>query len=89
MKGDLVYRRATSCTHIYIHIFVISIHIYIYIYYRRATSYIEGLSDAGGLRFESQPGRVTGKTTPRLWRDERPAIKGLWLPGRHAIIIFS
>ena len=71
MKGDLVYRMATS----YI--------LYIYIY-RRATSYIEGLSDAGGLRFESQPGWVTGKTTPRLWRDERPAIKGLRLPGRHA-----
>ena len=52
--------------------------------YRRATSYIEGLSDAGCLKFESQLGRVTGKTFPRLWGDECPAIKGLRLPERHA-----
>ena len=38
------------------------------------------LSDAGGLRFESQAGRVTGKSTPSLWRDEHPAIKGLRPP---------
>ena len=28
------------------------------------------LSDAGGLGFESQTGRVTGKSTPSLWRDK-------------------
>ena len=37
-------------------------------------------SDAGGLRFESQAGRVTGKSTQSLWRDMRPAIKSLQPP---------
>ena len=34
-------------------------------------------SDAGGLGFESHAGRVTGESTPSLWMDKRPAIKGL------------
>ena len=34
------------------------------------------LSDEGGLRFESQAGRVKGKSIPSLWRDEHPAMKG-------------
>ena len=38
------------------------------------------LSDAGGPRFESQTGRVTGKSIPSLWRDRHPAIKGLRPP---------
>ena len=42
------------------------------------------LSDAGGLRFESQAGRGTGKSTPSLWRDRHPAIKGLRPPEHHA-----
>ena len=42
------------------------------------------LSDAGGPGFESQTGRVTGKSIPRLWRDKRPAIKGLRPPEHHA-----
>ena len=42
------------------------------------------LSDAGGPRFESQTGRVTDKSTPSLWRDEHPAIKGLQPPEHHA-----
>ena len=42
------------------------------------------LSDAGGLRFESQAGRVTGKSIPSLWRDKHPAIKGLRPPEHHA-----
>ena len=37
---------------------------------------------AGGLG--SQTGRVTGKSVPSLWRDERPAIKGLRPPEHHA-----
>ena len=37
------------------------------------------LSDAGGLRLESQAGRVTGKSTPSAWRDQDPSIKGLQL----------
>ena len=36
-------------------------------------------SDAGGLGFESQTGRVRGKSTPSLWRNKHPAIKGLRL----------
>ena len=43
------------------------------------------LSDVGGLEFESQTGRVTGKSPPSLWRDgQHPAIKGPWPPERHA-----
>ena len=42
------------------------------------------LSDAGGLRFESQAGQLTGKSTPSLWRDKHPAIKGLRPPEHHA-----
>ena len=38
------------------------------------------LPDAGGLRFESQAGRVTGEPTPSLQRDTHPAIKGLRPP---------
>ena len=41
------------------------------------------LSDAGGLRFESQAGRVTGTSIPSLWRDKHPAIKGLRPPEHH------
>ena len=41
-------------------------------------------SDAGGPGFESQAGRVTGKSTPSLWRDKHPAIKGLRPPEHHA-----
>ena len=41
-------------------------------------------SDAGGPRFESRAGRVTGKPTPSLWRDKHPAIKGLRPPEHHA-----
>ena len=41
-------------------------------------------SDAGGLRFESQTGRVRGKATPSLWRDSHLAIKGLQPPEHHA-----
>ena len=40
--------------------------------------------DAGGPRFESHAGRVTGKPTPSLWRDKHPAIKGLRPPEHHA-----
>ena len=42
------------------------------------------LSDAGGLRFESQAGRVTGKSIPSLWRDRHSAIKGLRPPEHYA-----
>ena len=42
------------------------------------------LSDAGGPRFESQAGWVTGKSIPILWRDKRPAVKGLWPSEHHA-----
>ena len=42
------------------------------------------LSDAEGLGFESQNGRVTGKSTPSLWRNEHPAVKGLRPPEHHA-----
>ena len=42
------------------------------------------LSDAGGLKFESQAGRVTGQSIPSLWRDKHPAIKGLRPPEHHA-----
>ena len=42
------------------------------------------LSDAGGPRFESQAGWVTGKSTPSPWRDKHPAIKGLRPPEQHA-----
>ena len=41
------------------------------------------LLDAGGLRFESQAGRVTGKSIPSLWRETHPAIKGLRPPEHH------
>ena len=44
----------------------------------------ERISDAGGLRFESQTGRVRGKSIPSLWRDKHPAIKGLRPPEHHA-----
>ena len=40
-------------------------------------------SDAGGLGFEFQTGRSTGKSTPSLWRDMHPAIKGLRPPEHH------
>ena len=33
-------------------------------------------SDAGGLRFESRTEWVAGRSTPSLWRDKHPAIKG-------------
>ena len=42
------------------------------------------LSDAGGPRFDSQTGRVRGKSTPSLWRDKHPVIQGLWPPEHHA-----
>ena len=42
------------------------------------------LSGAGGLLFESQTGRVTCKSTPSLWGDKHPAIKGLGPPEHHA-----
>ena len=42
------------------------------------------LSDAGGPMFESQAGRVTGKSIPSLWRDRHPAIKDLRPPEHHA-----
>ena len=42
------------------------------------------ISDAGGPRFESQTGRVTGKPTTSLWRDKHPAIKGLRPPEHQA-----
>ena len=42
------------------------------------------ISDVGGPRFESQTGRLTGKQTPSLWRDKRPAVKGLRPPEHHA-----
>ena len=38
------------------------------------------LPDAGGPRFESQAGRVTGESAQKLWRDKHPAIKGLQPP---------
>lgn len=41
-------------------------------------------SDAGGLGFESQTGRVRGRSIPSLWRDRRPAIKGLRPSEHHA-----
>ena len=41
-------------------------------------------SDAGGLGFESQTGRVRGKSIPSLWRDKHPAIKGPRPPEHHA-----
>ena len=41
------------------------------------------LSDAGGPRFDSQTGPVTGKPIPSLWGDKHPAIKGLWPPEHH------
>ena len=44
----------------------------------------DSISDAGGPRFESQAGRVTGKSIPSLWRDKHPAIKSLWPPEHHA-----
>ena len=42
------------------------------------------LSDAGGLGFESQAGRVLGRPIPSLWGDRHPAIKGLQPPEHHA-----
>ena len=42
------------------------------------------LSDAGGLGFESQTGRATGKSIPSLWRDKHAAIKSLRPPELHA-----
>ena len=42
------------------------------------------ISDAGGPRFESHAGRVTGKPAPSLWRDKHPAIKGLRPPESRA-----
>ena len=35
-------------------------------------------SDAGGPRFEPQTGRVTSESTPSLWGDRHPAVKGTW-----------
>ena len=37
-------------------------------------------SDAGGLEFKSQTGRVMGKLIPSFWVHERLAIKGIRLP---------
>ena len=61
-------------------------YIYIYIYIHTYTCFTlvapiaqvvkVRISDAGGLRFESQAGRVTGKSIPSLWREKHPAIKG-------------
>ena len=42
------------------------------------------LSDAGGLRFESQAGWVTSKSIPSHWRDKHPAVKSLRPPEHHA-----
>ena len=42
------------------------------------------LSDAGGPRFESQTGRVTGEPTSSLLGDKRPAMEGIWSPEHHA-----
>ena len=42
------------------------------------------LSGAGGPRFESQTGWLTGKSIPSLWRDKHLAIKGLQPPELHA-----
>ena len=44
----------------------------------------DGLSDAGGLRFESQTWLVTGESTRSLRRDKHPAIKGLRPPEHDA-----
>ena len=41
------------------------------------------ISDAGGPRFESQTGRVTGKSIPSLWTDKHHANKGLRPPEHH------
>ena len=60
---------------------------YIYIYIYSCTDSLvvkDPTSDAGGPRFESHAGRVTGKPTPSLWRDKHPAIKGLRPPEHHA-----
>ena len=42
------------------------------------------LPDAEGPRFDSQTGRVRGKSTLSLWKGKRPAIKGLRPPEHHA-----
>ena len=42
------------------------------------------LSDAGGLGWECQTGRVTATSVPSLWRDKHPAIKDLQPPEHHA-----
>jgi len=41
-------------------------------------------SDAGGPRFESQTGWVTGRPTPSLGRGKHPGMKGLRPPEHHA-----
>ena len=42
------------------------------------------LSDAGCLGFESQTGGVRGESSTSLWRDKRPASKGLRPPEHYA-----
>ena len=42
------------------------------------------LSDAGGLRSESQAERVTGKSIPSFWEEKHPVIQGLRSPEHHA-----
>ena len=81
---------AQSAIYIYIYIYIYtcitslsltcitSLSLYIYIYMK------DRLSDAEGLGFESQTGRVTGRPTPSLWRDKHPAIEGLRPPEHHA-----
>ena len=74
---------------IYLYVQCVYIYIYIYIYSLQLVAPIAQLfkdrrSDAGGPSFECQAGRVTGKSTPGLWRNRHPAIKGLWPPEHHA-----
>ena len=80
------------CVYIYIYIYTsLSLYTYIYIHtlYTNVDPTVDApiaqlvkgrLSDAGGPRFESQTGRVTGKSIPSLWRDRHPATKGLRPP---------
>ena len=59
-------------------------YIYIYIYICTFAGQTRIGSDAGGLGFEFQTGRVRGKSIASLWRDKHPAIKGLEPPEHHA-----
>ena len=63
---------------VYIHIYTyVYVYVYIYIYIYIYISVCRRIgSDAGALGFESQTGRVRGKSTPCLWRDTpSPPIK--------------